>query len=76
MLLAEAAYSVSANVILDSAMRSISSWDILSSILKCWVFGTIISSVSSLQSGLEYGNWACGGRLAARLTCGTGVVRD
>lgn len=45
VLIAEAVYSVSANVILDSAMRSVAAWDIVTSMLKCWVFGTIIATV-------------------------------
>ena len=46
VFLAEAVYGVSANVILDSASRAISSWDIITSMIKCWVFGTIISVIS------------------------------
>jgi ABC-type transporter Mla maintaining outer membrane lipid asymmetry permease subunit MlaE len=50
VLLADAVYDVPANVILDSAMRAISSWDIITSMIKCWVFGTIIAT----------GGWVCG----------------
>jgi len=46
VLLAEAVYDVGANTILDSAMKAVSSWDIITSMIKCWVFGTIISVVS------------------------------
>lgn len=46
VLLADAVYDVSANVILDSASRAIVVWDIVTSMIKCWVFGTIISVVS------------------------------
>jgi len=46
VFLADAVYDVSANVILDSASRAIASWDIITSMIKCWVFGTIISVVS------------------------------
>lgn len=45
VLIAEAVYSVSANVILDSAMRAVAAWDIVTSMLKCLVFGAIIASV-------------------------------
>ena len=45
--LAETVYGVSANVILDSACRAITSWDIITSCIKSWVFGTIIAVVSS-----------------------------
>lgn len=44
VLLADAVYDVSCNVILDSAMRAISAWDVVTSMIKCWVFGTIIST--------------------------------
>lgn len=44
--LAETVYGVSANVILDSACRAITSWDIVTSCIKSWVFGTIIAVVS------------------------------
>ena len=46
VLLADAVYDVPANVILDSACRAIDAWDIITSMIKCWVFGTIISVVS------------------------------
>lgn len=46
VLLADGVYDVSANTILDSAMRAVSTWDIVTSMIKCWVFGTIISVVS------------------------------
>ena len=44
VVLAETVYDVSCNVILDSAMRAISAWDVVTSMIKCWVFGTIISA--------------------------------
>jgi len=46
VFLADTVYDVSANVILDSAARAVDSWDIVTSMIKCWVFGTIISVVS------------------------------
>lgn len=46
VFLADVVYNVSANVILDSASRAIASWDVITSMIKCWVFGTIISVVS------------------------------
>lgn len=46
VFLADAVYDVSANVILDSASRAIAAWDIITSMIKCWVFGTIISVIS------------------------------
>ena len=47
--LAESVYGVSANVILDSACRAITSWDIVTSCIKAWVFGTIIAVVRALH---------------------------
>lgn len=39
-------YDVTANVILDSAAKALTSWDILSSVIKSFVFGGIISTIS------------------------------
>eukprot|EP00803_Ostreobium_quekettii_P000172 evm.model.scf_3212.1 EVM.evm.TU.scf_3212.1 scf_3212:773-1822(+) len=46
VLLAEVVYNVPANVIMDSAVRAITAWDLLSSQIKALVFGGIISAVS------------------------------
>lgn len=46
VLLADVVYDVAANVILDSALRALTTWDIYSSMIKAWVFGGIISVVS------------------------------
>jgi len=46
VLLADGVYEVSANMMLDSAQRTLTSWDIVSSLLKSVVFGFIISVVS------------------------------
>ena len=43
--LADVVYDVSANMVLDSAARAITAWDISTSCIKSWVFGTIISVV-------------------------------
>ncbi|KAK9804517.1 hypothetical protein WJX73_002936 [Symbiochloris irregularis] len=45
-VLAELVYDVSANVIIDSAVRALTAWDVITSCLKSWVFGTIIAIVS------------------------------
>lgn len=45
-LLADGVYGISINIILDSAQRALSSWDIISAMLKSLVFGLIISIVS------------------------------
>ena len=49
-LLAETVYSIGANVIIDSAVRAITAWDIITSLMKSWVFGVIISVVSPCGS--------------------------
>lgn len=38
-------YDVSANIILDSCTRAVSGWDVITSMIKSWVFGTIIAIV-------------------------------
>lgn len=45
-LLADGVYGVSINIIMDSAMRALKSWDIINSMIKSQVFGAIISIVS------------------------------
>lgn len=46
VFLAQVVYDVPARVVLDSALRAIDTWDVLTSLLKCWVFGTLIATVS------------------------------
>jgi ABC-type transporter Mla maintaining outer membrane lipid asymmetry permease subunit MlaE len=46
VLLADLVYDVPANVILDSARRALSGYDVITSCIKAWVFGLIISTVS------------------------------
>lgn len=45
-LLADSVYGISINIILDSAQRALKSWDVISAMLKSYVFGGIISIVS------------------------------
>ncbi|GAV84164.1 Permease domain-containing protein [Cephalotus follicularis] len=45
-ILADSVYGVSINIILDSAVRALKSWDITSAMIKSQVFGAIISVVS------------------------------
>uniref|UniRef100_A0A2P2JLW5 ABC transporter family protein n=1 Tax=Rhizophora mucronata TaxID=61149 RepID=A0A2P2JLW5_RHIMU len=45
-LLADAVYGVSINIILDSALRALKPWDLISAMIKSQVFGSIISIVS------------------------------
>lgn len=45
MLIAELVYDVKARIILDSCVRAVTAWDIITSMIKAWVFGLIISVV-------------------------------
>lgn len=45
-VLAELVYDIGANVIIDSAVRALTAWDLITSMLKSWVFGIIIAVVS------------------------------
>ncbi|BFG28869.1 hypothetical protein CerSpe_151430 [Prunus speciosa] len=45
-LLADGIYGVSINIILESARRALTSWDIISAMIKSQAFGAIISIVS------------------------------
>lgn len=45
VLLADLVYDVPANVILDSARRALTGFDVITSCIKAWVFGLIISTV-------------------------------
>jgi len=46
VFLADVVYDVAANVILDSAQKALVPWDIISALIKSWVFGAIIAVVS------------------------------
>eukprot|EP00850_Spirogloea_muscicola_P015461 SM000118S25604 [mRNA] locus=s118:422957:423831:+ [translate_table: standard] len=46
VLLADAVYGVSSNIILDSAARALQPWDVLSTLFKSVVFGYIIALIS------------------------------
>lgn len=45
-MLAEIVYGVPSVVIFESAQRAVSGWDLVTSMIKSWVFGTIIAIVS------------------------------
>lgn len=51
VLLADLVYDVPANVILDSARRALSGYDVITSCIKAWVFGLIISTVGVVWCG-------------------------
>jgi len=44
--LADLMYNVPANIIVDSARRALTDFDIFTSMIKSWVFGTIVSVIS------------------------------
>eukprot|EP00798_Chlamydomonas_sp_ICE-L_P016015 gene16015-22152_t len=44
--IAELVYDVPANVILDSVRRALTQYDLMTSIVKSWVFGTLVSVIS------------------------------
>lgn len=45
VLLADLVYSVPANVIVDSARRALTAYDVMTSMVKSWVFGSIVATV-------------------------------
>ncbi|KAK9830733.1 hypothetical protein WJX74_004417 [Apatococcus lobatus] len=46
VVLAQTVYGIHPRVIVDSAAHAITAWDLITSIIKAWVFGVIISVVS------------------------------
>eukprot|EP00983_Pelagomonas_calceolata_P043917 1139082-Pelagomonas_calceolata.AAC.2 len=47
VLLADLVYNVPANVIVDSARRALTGYDVFTSMVKSWVFGSVVATVSS-----------------------------
>ena len=47
MMIAQLVYDVPSVVILNSCVRAITAWDLITSMIKAWVFGAIISVVSA-----------------------------
>ncbi len=47
MMIAQIVYDVPAVIILNSCVRAITAWDLITSMIKAWVFGAIISIVRS-----------------------------
>lgn len=45
VLLADLVYNVPANVIVDSVRRALTSYDVVTSMIKSWVFGSIVATV-------------------------------
>eukprot|EP00210_Caulerpa_lentillifera_P001088 g1049.t1 len=76
VLLADVVYNVAANVILDSALRALTSWDIVSSMIKAWVFGAIISVVSCAWGYTTSGGAKGVGTSTTRQTDSGGFLAD
>jgi ABC-type transporter Mla maintaining outer membrane lipid asymmetry permease subunit MlaE len=49
--LADLVYNVPANIIIDSCRRALTDYDVYTSMVKAWVFGTIVSVVSGPPHG-------------------------
>jgi len=47
MMIAQIVYDVPAVIILNSCVRAITAWDLITSMIKAWVFGAVISIVGS-----------------------------
>lgn len=45
VVLANTVYGIHPRIILDSAARAVTSWDLITSMIKAWVFGVIIAVV-------------------------------
>ncbi len=80
VLLADLVYNVPANVIVDSARRALTGYDVVTSMVKSWVFGTVVATVSgtggpAVQAGAEkVCNWKGWGKhIAAQAECGCQV---
>jgi ABC-type transporter Mla maintaining outer membrane lipid asymmetry permease subunit MlaE len=52
VFLADLVYNVPANVIVDSARRALTDFDVLTSMLKSWVFGSIVATVGQTHSSM------------------------
>uniref|UniRef100_A0A7S3QQD5 Uncharacterized protein n=1 Tax=Dunaliella tertiolecta TaxID=3047 RepID=A0A7S3QQD5_DUNTE len=46
VLLADLVYNVPANVIVDSARRALTGYDVFTSMVKSWVFGSVVATIS------------------------------
>ncbi|GAX76025.1 hypothetical protein CEUSTIGMA_g3468.t1 [Chlamydomonas eustigma] len=46
VFLADLVYNVPANIIVDSCRRALTDYDVFTSMIKSWVFGTIVSTIS------------------------------
>lgn len=50
-MLADLVYDVPANVIVDSARRALTAYDVWTSMFKSWIFGSIVATV---RAGASY----------------------
>ncbi len=56
VLLADLVYNVPANVIVDSARRALTGYDVFTSMVKSWVFGSVVAMVSVAMAKQTDGN--------------------
>lgn len=69
VLLADLVYNVPANVILDSARRALTGYDVVTSCVKAWAFSTAISVVRARGCWA----WGCGAGDGPWMRCREGV---
>lgn len=55
VLLADLVYNVPANVIVDSARRALTGYDVVTSMVKSWVFGTVVATVRGWEGQAQCG---------------------
>lgn len=70
MLLADLVYNVPANVILDSARRALTGYDVVVSIIKAWAFSTAISVVGRPPGRSLRAACCCAASDRPRFCCG------
>ena len=65
----EVVYDVPANIIVDSVRRALTGYDVVTSMVKAWVFGTIVSVVGfgcrALREARALSRWRCRASYAA-----------
>ena len=50
VVLANTVYGIHPRIILDSAAHAVTAWDLITSVIKAWVFGVIIAVVRTTAS--------------------------
>jgi len=52
-MIADVVYDVNPWIILNSCVRAVTAWDLITSMIKAWVFGSVIAIVSPLLNPLQ-----------------------